>query len=723
MSIFNNKLKLFMGLGAIFLLLVFLFAAWGRWKDHQLQVRLRHVEARLEQDRGRSVLVRSGMHPSFARFQSAGFLPGESQVDIRRFGHRWVSTPSDHSQSETVLEWRIPPIQAQEIRIVGEFNRWGQEDPGSGVQSRFTRVSEADGECWKLVLTKRDLESMLRQNVLTYRIQVEGRDRLDPVGEEFSEHAGPNGSWANLFRVEQGEINQKNGTQHENKTLGSTQYQPQWRVLELELSSLVPEKILATPHNVLSYLLESRAAEKIANWGFNAVLMLPLQLSDTGARSWRHRYLTMVPFTYDGLYGSADDFKKWIQSLQKLGVKVWIDFNVGHFHVRAARGAQSLAGESLYFWRNSNDLPFFTSQQSGWRTQLYRFDSQDVQDYLLDSMRSWLLRFGLDGLRLDSVDGIMDSFGGDTFLKRALSTLHLEFPRISILGENYKFQNSWTQKIDYQSHSKLPKEWPSAGIDFSFDEEIYNWSTKEFHRPLGDVSIKKIRDSVHGRNQHWTPMLARYFTNHDESSNSRGGITGSYPFEKMAGSPEDRVWFYSLFQALYSVVGPVSLENLQPRTGQGGSWDNHLRIEEANLSREPFRSAHELLSSWYRYQSQHLEWFSMESLVPAPVVHLDDQNKVIVIEKSLERGAKKGWVVVNFLSRSHSLYDFGVDTPGTGGAGGALNVGWSQGSHQGSGRNVGKLQSAELIQSRLRERSHTVRLRGLPPRSVSWILQ
>ena len=192
-------------------------------------------------------------------------------------------------------------------------------------------------------------------------------------------------------------------------------------------------------HRILKIL---DLVDHIAKLGCNAVYFSPLFESDT------HGYNTRDFFKIDTRLGTNEDFKKVCDALHKRGIKVILDGVFNHvgrgfyqFQDVLQKRWESKYKDWFYinFDGNSyyNDGLYYDGWEGNYDLVKLNLHNNEVVEYLLSAVKSWVDEYDIDGLRLD-VAYCLDR----DFLKRLRSysdTLKDEFFLVGeILGGDYK---------------------------------------------------------------------------------------------------------------------------------------------------------------------------------------------------------------------------------------------------------------------------------------------
>lgn len=142
----------------------------------------------------------------------------------------------------------------------------------------------------------------------------------------------------------------------------------------------------------------------LANLGVDAIELMPIQ-EFPGDRSWG--YNPAYFFVPESAYGTAEDFKRLIDSAHQKGIGVILDMVFAHTTSDGPLGLLYPRDQNPYLEATDNrwGFPNF-NQQSDATKRLFK----DIQDY-------WLTEFHIDGFRYDYAEGIRyDGTSGMSFI-------------------------------------------------------------------------------------------------------------------------------------------------------------------------------------------------------------------------------------------------------------------------------------------------------------------
>ncbi|MFA6088425.1 MAG: alpha-amylase family glycosyl hydrolase [Candidatus Woesearchaeota archaeon] len=178
------------------------------------------------------------------------------------------------------------------------------------------------------------------------------------------------------------------------------------------------------------FMVESGILEFVKELGFNAIQFLPIAQSIDGD-NWKFRYLVVYHYATNNIYGTPDDFAKFVDECHRLGISVIDDVVLGHMPDRD----YSVFGKigDLHLWYNRFGFQSFMDEETLWGTRRPNFKNPYLRRYLVDSCIHFMKHFRIDGFRIDNVDGILrfgpagdgdDRPGGRDFLRELARELY-----------------------------------------------------------------------------------------------------------------------------------------------------------------------------------------------------------------------------------------------------------------------------------------------------------
>jgi len=167
-----------------------------------------------------------------------------------------------------------------------------------------------------------------------------------------------------------------------------------------------------------------RQIEALADIGITVVELLPVA-DFPGRFGWGYDGVNL--FAPTRLYGTPDDFRRFVDRAHKNGIGVILDVVYNH-----------LGPDGNYLREFSKD--YFTDRYECEWGQAINFDgreSEHVREYFLANAAYWIREFHLDGIRLDATQQIFDSSENHMIADLTRTVREAARPRsILIVAEN-----------------------------------------------------------------------------------------------------------------------------------------------------------------------------------------------------------------------------------------------------------------------------------------------
>ncbi len=369
------------------------------------------------------------------------FLPQIPDFDLHLFSegrhrhaYRMLGAHVHAVDEVTGVLFAVWAPNAERVSVVGEFNQWdGRRHPmrvrgGSGVWELFIPDLEA-GCLYKYEIRNRESGEILLKTD-PYAQSFEVRPRTASIISGPAQYDWNDRDWM------------------EQRTSHDWQHTPM-SVYEVHLGSWQrgPEG------EFLSY---RQLAESLVNYvkemGFTHIELLPVTEHPYDP-SWG--YQATGYFAPTSRYGTADDFRFFVDVCHQNGIGVLLDWVPAHFP-KDAHGLARFDGTPLYEHADPR-----LGEHLDWSTLIYNFGRNEVKNFLLSSAVFWLEELHLDGLRVDAVASILyldysreeggwvpNKYGGREnlealdFLRELNVVTHEEQPGILMIAEE---STSWPQ--------------------------------------------------------------------------------------------------------------------------------------------------------------------------------------------------------------------------------------------------------------------------------------
>jgi len=527
---------------------------------------------------------------------------------------------------------------AERVSVIGEFNQWdGRIHPmrvrGGGVWELFIPGLGA-GALYKFEIRNRDSGEILSKTD-PYARQYELRPNTAAVITAESEYQWRDSDWMAQRR------------QHDWLHRPTSIY-------EVHLGSWQRD----SNNEFLNYReLAQRLVPYVVELGFTHIELLPITEHPLDA-SWG--YQTTGYFAPTSRFGTADDFRYFIDYCHQHNIGVLLDWVPAHFPKDAFALAR-FDGSPLYEHEDPR-----RGEHRDWGTLIYNFGRNEVKNFLLASALFWLEEFHLDGLRVDAVasmlyldysreesDWIPNIHGGNENLEaivflRELNTLtHAQQPGTVIIAEE---STAWPQ---------VTRPTNLGGLGFSM-----KWNMGWMHDTLKYMA----EDPVHRQHHHnqLTFGLLYAFTenfvlpfSHDEVVHGKSSM-----LYKMPGDEWQRFANLRLLYCYMFTYPGKKLLFMGCEFGQGDEWNHETQLDWYVLDYPLHQGVKHLLTdinslykkepSLHRLDFDHrgFEWLDCENRQHSILAYIrkDEQHQVVV--------------VLNFTPVPREHYRIGVPLPG-----------------------------------------------------------
>lgn len=221
------------------------------------------------------------------------------------------------------------------------------------------------------------------------------------------------------------------------------------RELRLENGNISKSRLGGTINGIRENL------EYIHNMGFTCIYLNPIFTAGE-----YHKYDLLDYYHIDPCFGTDEDFKKLVDEVHELGMKIVIDgvFNHCSWRFFAFEDVCEKGEKSRYLsWFYNVKLPIVRPEQAGQKLEYTCFayepkmpklntSNKEVQIYFADVGSYWLKKFNIDGWRLDVANEIDRNFWR-TF-RNAVKNVN---PEAVLIGEVWENADSWLRGDAFDS--------------------------------------------------------------------------------------------------------------------------------------------------------------------------------------------------------------------------------------------------------------------------------
>jgi 1,4-alpha-glucan branching enzyme len=294
-----------------------------------------------------------------------------------------------------------------------------------------------------------------------------------------------------------------------------------------------------------SYLSYRQLAEQLIPYaldmGFTHLQLMPISEFPFDG-SWGYQPIGLYAPT--SRFGSADDFKYFIDCCHQQGLGVLIDWVPGHFPTDE-HGIGKFDGTCLYEHEDVRK-----GYHPDWKTLIYNYGRAEVASYLISNAIYWLDQFHIDGLRVDAVasmlyldysreagewlpnnEGGRENLEAIDLLRQVNSRVYFNHPGAMMVAEESTAWPGVSRSVD------------SGGLGFGFKWNM-GW--------MNDTLRYMERDPIHRQFHHneMTFGLVYAFSenfvlplSHDEVVHGKGSLLGKMPGDEWQKFANLRAYF------------------------------------------------------------------------------------------------------------------------------------------------------------------------------------
>ncbi|RKP47645.1 1,4-alpha-glucan branching protein GlgB [Trinickia fusca] len=274
---------------------------------------------------------------------------------------------------------------ARRVSVVGDFNTWdGRRHP-----MRFRHTAGV----WELFVPRLTAGARYKYEILA----CEGHAlplKADPCAMQTESAPATASIVADVSRIEQFEWT--DGAWMSSRAARQTPRAP-IAIYEVHAQSWL--RIDEQGHRGLNWTeLADRLIPYAIDMGFTHLEFLPIAEHPFGG-SWGYQPLS--PFAPSARLGLPEGFAAFVNRAHAAGLGVILDWVSAHFP-NDAHGLVAFDGTPLYEHADPRE-----GYHPDWNTLIYNLGRNEVAAFLIASALAWLLRYHVDGLRVDAVASML----------------------------------------------------------------------------------------------------------------------------------------------------------------------------------------------------------------------------------------------------------------------------------------------------------------------------
>ena len=529
--------------------------------------------------------------------------------------------------------FRVWAPNAQAVHLVGDFTQWEENEipmvrNEAGVWEVFTTAPQV-GDIYKFHVTRQNGHRLMKVDPLAVR--MEKRPGTGAVITDIPERKWKDGLWMARrrklgFRSRPVNIYEVHAGSWKRNEDGS------------------PYSFAQLKEDLIPYLVKMN----YTHVEFMPVMAHPLGLS------WG--YQLMGYFALEHTYGTPEEFQDFVEACHLNNIGVIVDWVPGHFTIN---------DDALAYYDGTPTFEYQDHHRAhnyGWGALNFDLGKNQVQSFLISSVKFWIEFYHLDGIRVDAVsnmlyldydsgpwtpniDGGNLNYEGIHFLKRMNAVIKSEHPDVIMVAE----ESSSGTKITG------PEEYGGLGFDYKWN---MGWMNDSLSYIKTDPYFRKYE------HQKLTfPMIYAYSENyilpisHDEVVYGKGSL-----LNKMPGDYNQKFAGLRGF-LMYMLSHPgKKLTFMGCELGEFDEWNFTKELDWNLLDFESHRKLHDFVRDANHFYLEHKalweiedDWSGFEWINP------DDADHNIISYKRRAKSGREIIFVINFSPVTRENYYIGVD--------------------------------------------------------------
>lgn len=416
------------------------------------------------------------------------------------------------------------------------------------------------------------------------------------------------------------------------------------------------EQNTASKPNYLSYReLAEQLIPYALDMGFTHLQLMPVSEYPFDG-SWGYQPVGL--FAPTSRFGSAEDFKYFVDCCHRAGLGLLLDWVPGHFPTDA-HGTGKLDGSCLYEHEDVRK-----GFHPDWKTLIYNYGRSEVQSYLISNAIYWLDQFHIDGLRVDAVASMLyldysreegewlpNCHGGREnleaieLLQQVNSRAYFNHPGVMMIAEESTAWPGVSKPVD------------SGGLGFGFKWNM-GW--------MNDTLSYMERDPIH-RSHHHSEMtfgLVYSFSenfvlplSHDEVVHGKGSLLNKMPGDDWQKFANLRAYYGFMWTHPGKKLLFMGCE-----FAQRNEWNHDQSLDWHLLENENHKGVQQLIKDLNHTYRNIPALYELDCDCSG-FQWLDSQNSeqsILVYLRKGKQGTAPALIVVNLTPTSYENYCVGV---------------------------------------------------------------
>lgn len=529
---------------------------------------------------------------------------------------------------------------ADKVLLTGDFNDWGESIP---------LLKTTDGGIWETAVNGRTVSPGDK-----YKYKIYRGDKIYYKADPYATCTAPPPETASLIPDFEKYEWHDSGWMNFRKKTARDYYSLPMNVYELHLGSWNRHDY-STPLNYTE--LARELAPYVKQMGYTHIEIMPIAEYPNDA-SWGYQACSY--FSPTARYGSAKQFKCFVDSMHEAGIGVILDWVPAHFP-KDSHGLYEFDGAPLYEYAQED-----RREHRVWGTRMFDLGRNEVVSFLISNADWWIREFHIDALRVDAVSAMIyldfdkrrgewtpNKLGdnrcleGIEFLKKLNLHVKHEFPDVLMIAEE---SSSWQHVTGFQN----------GGLGFDM-----KWNMGWMNDTLSYAALEpRMRKYDHTKLNF--PMTyafdEKYILpiSHDEVVHGKRSYLDKMPgdyWQKFAGA--------RAFMGYMMTLPGKKLSFMGAEIGQFREWDYNGTTEWFLLDYETHAKFQRYVAELnHFYLSQPALWQIDDSWEGFEWIEPDDAAQSIISYRRRARNGEELLIIINFTTSAYNGFLLGTDKDG-----------------------------------------------------------
>ncbi len=398
----------------------------------------------------------------------------------------------------------------------------------------------------------------------------------------------------------------------------------------------------------------------VKEMGYTHVELLPI-MEHPFSGSWGYQPVGL--FSPTSRFGTADDFKYFVDRCHQSGIGVILDWVPAHFP-SDSHGLARFDGTPLYEYEDPR-----RGWHPDWNSFIYDFGRDTVRQFLVASALIWLEYYHVDGLRVDAVASMLYwdySRKAGEWVPNVDGGNH-NYEAISLLRwfneEVYKnYPQCMTIAEESTAFAGVSRPTYTGGLGFGF-----KWNMGWMHDTLEYMKKDPIYRKYHHSEMTFS-MIYAYDENfilsisHDEVVHGKLSLLYKMPGDEWQQAANLRAYM----GYMYAHPGK-KLNFMGSEFAQSAEWNHDSQLQWWLLQFDKHKGQKKLiqdLNAMYKAEPALYEADYDKTCGFSWLDHSDYQNSIFAMMRRDANGENAVIAVSNFTPTTHEEYRLGVPVPG-----------------------------------------------------------